>query len=87
LQSANTTLGAKTKRERGPEPAPFLVTAVCRQPLSSFDGGVRPAWAYPRLDRIRLADKTVMRDSWYVIFSLLSLAIGLALLLFVTFAQ
>ena len=39
---------------------------------------------YPRLDRICLADKTVMRDSWYVIFSLLSLAIGLALLLFVT---
>jgi hypothetical protein len=42
---------------------------------------------YPRLDGIRLADKTVMRDSWYVIFSLLSLAIGLALFLFVTFAQ
>ena len=27
---------------------------------------------------------TVVRDSWYVIFSQLSLAIGLALLLFVT---
>ena len=30
---------------------------------------------------------TMMRDSWYVIFSLLSLVIGLAWLLFVTFAQ
>ena len=31
--------------------------------------------------------KPIMRDSWYVIFSLLWLAIGFGWLLFVTFAE
>jgi hypothetical protein len=54
----------------------------------SIDSDVRPASAHASsLDRIHLAAKTMMRDSWYFIFSLFWLAIVLGWLLFVTFAE
>ena len=52
-------------------------------------GDVRPGVsvsAYPYPHR-RLVCKTMPRDSWYVIPSLLCLALGLGWLLFVTFAE
>jgi hypothetical protein len=36
---------------------------------------------------MHLVGKTMTRDRWYVIFSLLWLALGLGWLLFVTFAE